>query len=152
MAQEKEEITPARAIVLDANILLRAVLGTRVRTLIERYADTVTLLTPRSCVDDAREYLPALCIERGWSVAPVMELFDALLTSIHVVDHASLLIECASQGRTSAAAALHHRAQSAIEFQGDGNHDRAVLSSCGNQATPVVRAARGCVGRTGTSR
>jgi predicted nucleic acid-binding protein len=91
MAQEKEEITPARAIVLDANILLRAVLGTRVRTLIERYADTVTLLTPRSCVDEAREYLPALCIERGWSIAPVIELFDALLTSIHVVDNASLL-------------------------------------------------------------
>jgi len=63
----------------------------RVRTLIERYADTITLLTPRSCVDEAREYLPELCTKRGWSIAPAVDLLDALLTSIHVVDNASLL-------------------------------------------------------------
>jgi predicted nucleic acid-binding protein len=91
VAEETEEIAPTRAIVLDANILLRAVLGTRVRTLIERYADTVTLLTPQSCVDEAREYLPVLCLHRGWSIAPAVELLDALLASIHVVDHTSLL-------------------------------------------------------------
>ena len=36
MAQEIAEISTARAIVLDANSLLRAILGTRVRALIER--------------------------------------------------------------------------------------------------------------------
>jgi predicted nucleic acid-binding protein len=82
MAQETEEIARARAIVLDANILLRAVLGPRVRTLIERYADTITLLTPQSCVDETREYLPELCIQRGWSIAAAIDLLDALLTSI----------------------------------------------------------------------
>jgi len=91
MAQETEEIAKARAIVLDANILLRAVLGPRVRTLIERYADTITLLTPQSCVDETREYLPELCIQRGWSIAAAIDLLDALLTSIHVVDDSSLL-------------------------------------------------------------
>ena len=84
MAQETEAIASARAIVLDANISLRAVLATRVRTLIERYADTITLLTPRSCVDEARKYSPELCTKRGWSIAPASELLDALLTSIAV--------------------------------------------------------------------
>ncbi len=90
MAQETEEVSPARAIVLDANILLRAVLGIRVRALIERYAEEVTLLTPQSCVAEAREYLPSLCMQRRWDVAPAMELLDSLLTAIHIVDNASL--------------------------------------------------------------
>jgi hypothetical protein len=48
MAQEEAEMTSAdqsRILVLDANIMLRAVLGTRVRSLIERYAEEVPLST-----------------------------------------------------------------------------------------------------------
>ncbi len=56
MAQAKEEIG-SRAIVLDANILLPAVMGTRVRMLIERCADTVTLRTAWSSLNKSWEYL-----------------------------------------------------------------------------------------------
>lgn len=41
------EIDVVRAFVLDANIVLR---GTRVRTLIERYVNDVSLLTPQSAL------------------------------------------------------------------------------------------------------
>jgi hypothetical protein len=43
---------PGKALVVDANILVRAVLGTRVREVIERYAE-------------AEEYLPMLVLKRG---------------------------------------------------------------------------------------
>ncbi len=90
MAQVSEVATEHRALVLDANILLRGVLGTRVRALIERYADQVLLITPQSCVDDAREYLPELCAKRGWTVAPAVELLEVLLTGVQVVEDALL--------------------------------------------------------------
>lgn len=90
MAQVPEVTTEHRALVLDANILLRGVLGTRVRSLIERYADEVLLITQQSCVDDAREYLPILCAERKWPVAPAIELLDVLLTGVQVIEDALL--------------------------------------------------------------
>lgn len=76
------EVRAKRALVLDANILLRGVLGTRVRTLIERYADRLSLVTAQSCVEDARKYLPDLCARRRWPIAPALELLEALLTGI----------------------------------------------------------------------
>jgi len=46
-------------IVLDANILIRAVLGRRVRQIIEAYAaQGVHFYTPDVAFDDARKYLP----------------------------------------------------------------------------------------------
>lgn len=49
---EGTEIETARALVLDANIMIRGVFGTSVRALIERYANEVSLFTPQSCVDE----------------------------------------------------------------------------------------------------
>jgi predicted nucleic acid-binding protein len=57
-------------IVLDANILIRAVLGRRVRQLVETYAPRgVRFFAPDVCFEDAAEYLPALLKNRGkpWS-------------------------------------------------------------------------------------
>lgn len=48
-----------KAIVLDANILIRAVLGKRVRELIIENASTVKFFAPDVAYDDARKYLPA---------------------------------------------------------------------------------------------
>ena len=86
MAQEPPQVARGRALVLDANILLRAVLGPRVRGLIERYSERVPLLIPAACVDEVREYVPALCAKRGWPTAPAVELLDALLGLLHVID------------------------------------------------------------------
>ena len=49
------------ALVLDANILIRAVFGTRVLSLIERFELRCAFLRPDVCVDDARKYIPQLC-------------------------------------------------------------------------------------------
>ena len=49
-----------RALVLDANILIRAVLGKRVREIIVDNADKVQFFSPDVAYVDARKYLPAL--------------------------------------------------------------------------------------------
>ena len=56
-----ERARPVEMIVLDANILVRAVLGRRVRQIIEAYAaHGVHFYAPDVAFDDARKYLPPL--------------------------------------------------------------------------------------------
>jgi hypothetical protein len=50
----------AKAIVLDANILIRAVLGQKVRDLILTHANSVQFFAPDIAYADARNYLPPL--------------------------------------------------------------------------------------------
>jgi predicted nucleic acid-binding protein len=53
-------------IVLDANILIRAVLGRRVRQLLEQYASKkVRFCAPDAAFIDAEKYLPPLLRKRG---------------------------------------------------------------------------------------
>jgi len=53
-------------IVLDANILIRAVLGRRVRQLVDTYASQgIRFLAPDVAFDDAETYLPLLLKKRG---------------------------------------------------------------------------------------
>jgi len=56
---------PSRALVVDANILVRAVLGNRVRGVIEAYAEDVSFFVPEVAFAEAEEHLPALVIKRG---------------------------------------------------------------------------------------
>ena len=49
------------ALVMDANILIRAVLGSRVRDLLSKYAGHVELIAPDVAFFDAREHLTASC-------------------------------------------------------------------------------------------
>ena len=59
-------------IVLDANILIRAVLGKRVRQLLETYTThRIRLYAPEVAYADAVKYLPALLIKRGKSETDV---------------------------------------------------------------------------------
>jgi predicted nucleic acid-binding protein len=57
-----------RGLVLDANILMRAVLGRRVGELLERYEDSATFYSPDICFDDARHYLSQVLERRGLNV------------------------------------------------------------------------------------
>jgi len=54
-----------KAIVLDANILIRAVLGKRVRELIDFNPGTVQFFAPDVADAEARKYLLALLEKRG---------------------------------------------------------------------------------------
>jgi len=80
-------MTPGRGIVLDANILIRAVLGRRVRALLEAYEDTIAFYTPDACFDDACEYIPQLLGSRG----------DDPETGTAVLDRIGLLVKPVDQ-------------------------------------------------------
>ncbi len=65
-----------RAVVVDANILIRLVLGTRVRELVLDHLDAVDFFTPQECFDEARRYLPGLLERRGIDPAAALEVLD----------------------------------------------------------------------------
>lgn len=67
-----------KAIVLDANILIRAVLGKRVRELLLAHAATVRFFAPDVAYADARKYLPGLLEKRGVKSAAAMAVLDTL--------------------------------------------------------------------------
>jgi hypothetical protein len=77
-----------KAIVLDANILIRAVLGTRVRELIAENAEMVQFFTPDVAYADARKYLPALLAKRGVKSEPAMTVLDVLESIVRPLDRA----------------------------------------------------------------
>jgi predicted nucleic acid-binding protein len=76
----------SKAIVLDANILIRAVLGQRVRQLIVDHAATVQFFAPDVAYDDARKYLPELLKQRGVDPAPAMAVLDRLEAIVQRLD------------------------------------------------------------------
>ena len=54
-----------RALVLDANILICAVLGQRVRRILEAHADNISFFIPESAYAEVEEHLVALVVKRG---------------------------------------------------------------------------------------
>ena len=54
-----------KGLVLDANILLRAVFGRRVRELLEKYEDEARFYTPGVCFEDAERYIPVISKDPG---------------------------------------------------------------------------------------
>ena len=71
-------------LVLDANILIRAVLGRRVRHLLDTYtAHGVGFYAPDVAFVDAQKYLPPLLVKRGKPVADVSAAIDFLNTSLN---------------------------------------------------------------------
>lgn len=75
-----------KAIVLDANILIRAVLGKRARELIIDNAATVKFFAPDVAYADARKYLPALLEKRGVPSAAAMQVLDSLESIVQPLD------------------------------------------------------------------
>ena len=56
---------PGKALVIDANILVRAVLGRRVREILETYAEQASFFVPEVAYAEAEEHVPALVVRRG---------------------------------------------------------------------------------------
>jgi predicted nucleic acid-binding protein len=76
----------SKAIVLDANILIRAVLGKRVRELIFDNADTVKFFAPDIAYTEARKYLPALLKKRGVDASAALLVLDHLESVVQLID------------------------------------------------------------------
>src|SRR5215471_17317907 len=73
-------------LVLDANILIRAVLGQHVRGLLAKYGGRIEFFAPAAVFDEAREHLPGVVQSRDIPVEPAMACLDALSTVIKPVD------------------------------------------------------------------
>jgi len=71
-------MNPRRGLVLDANILMRAVLGRRVRELLERYEDSATFYSPDVCFNDARHYSSQILEKRGLNVASGLTILEQM--------------------------------------------------------------------------
>jgi predicted nucleic acid-binding protein len=76
-----------KRVVLDANILLRAVFGVQVRTLLETYEDSVTFYTPDVCLNDARKYIPVIAATRQFDPAAGLLVLDQLARLVEIVEH-----------------------------------------------------------------
>jgi len=92
-------------IVLDANILIRAVLGRRVRQLLEIYtAQGVRFVAPDVAFNDAQKYLPSLLKKRGKRDVDVLASLEYLRELIEPID-----CELYSEFETEARERLHGR-------------------------------------------
>jgi predicted nucleic acid-binding protein len=74
-----------RALVLDANILIRAVLGIRVRQILETYADSVSFFVPELALSEAQKHLATLVTRRGGDPAKALRLLDATVGLVDLV-------------------------------------------------------------------
>lgn len=78
-----------RRIVVDANILIRLVLGRRVRELVLDHLGQVRYFTPDVAYADARTYLPDLLQRRGIDPATALAVLDRFAPIIHPVEAAA---------------------------------------------------------------
>ena len=78
----------SRAVILDANILIRAVLGNRVRRILEKYADRISFFIPESAYLEAEEHLAVLVTKRGGDPAKALALLRAMVALADLVSAA----------------------------------------------------------------
>lgn len=77
-----------KGLVLDANILIRAVLGRRVRSLLETYEDSTDFYSPDVCFADAREYIPGVLSSRDEDPEVGLAVLEQIRALVQPVDQA----------------------------------------------------------------
>src|SRR5262245_3422313 len=73
-------------LVLDANIMIRAVLGSRVLALLRKYAGHTEFVTPATAFEEAREKLPQILERRKVPVSSAMAVLEHVAGVVQVVD------------------------------------------------------------------
>jgi predicted nucleic acid-binding protein len=76
-----------KALILDANILIRAVLGPKVRNLILDNAEKVRFFAPEVCLADAKKYLPEILSSKGLNPSLAIDVLDGLMNHIHLLEN-----------------------------------------------------------------
>jgi predicted nucleic acid-binding protein len=76
---------PGKALVVDANILVRAVLGKRVRGVIEAYAGKVSFFVPDAAYAEAEEHLPTLVLRRGGAPEKALAFLRCLAGVVELI-------------------------------------------------------------------
>ena len=72
--------------MLDANILIRAVLGSRVLFLLRKYAEHVEFLAPDMAFEEAHKHLPGILKKRNVPVASAMATLDLVAKLVQTVE------------------------------------------------------------------
>ena len=67
-----------KLIVLDTNILIRAILGERVPNLLEKYSSSCSFVTPASCYDELNLHLPKVLQKRNLALEPFLNAIAQL--------------------------------------------------------------------------
>ncbi len=86
MAQKETQMKAPKRLVLDANILLRGVLGVQVRSFLEAYEDAVAFYSPDVCFEDARKYIPDLASRRNLDPTFGLSVLDQIERIVEPVD------------------------------------------------------------------
>jgi len=76
-----------RALVLDANSLIRAVLGQRVRRILDAYADSISFFVPETAYAEAEKHLAALVVKRGGDPAKALVALRSMAALGTMVSH-----------------------------------------------------------------
>lgn len=80
-------------IVLDANILIRAILGNKVRNYLINFNDSIDFFTPDICIEDTEKYLPILFEKRNLPYKLPLEIFLNIKKLLKIID-ANIYQEC----------------------------------------------------------
>ncbi len=80
-------MSAAKGIVLDANILIRAALGKRVRNIIMKYEESVRFYAPDSCLRDAEKYAANISKHRALDPELGLAVLKQLGALVEQVDH-----------------------------------------------------------------
>lgn len=75
-----------KGLVLDANILLRAVFGQRVLQILESYENEASFYSPEVCFQDARRYIPDLSGRRGLDSDLGLSVLEEISRVVQPVD------------------------------------------------------------------
>jgi len=73
-------------LVLDANILIRAALGSRVLLLLRKYGERVAFFAADSAFREAREHLPVILGRRKVPVAPAITALDLVAGLVQALE------------------------------------------------------------------
>lgn len=73
-------------LALDANILVRAVLGKRARGILEAYTGVVQFLVADVAVEEARLHLPGVLARRGLDPQLALSVLEALVEKLEVIE------------------------------------------------------------------
>lgn len=79
-------MNPRKGLVLDANILLRAVFGQRVRQILESYEEDARFYTPDICFRDAQRYIPVISKDRKFKPDLGLSVLDQIGNVVEQVD------------------------------------------------------------------
>jgi predicted nucleic acid-binding protein len=79
-------MAPLHPLVLDANILIRGVLGEKVRNLLINSNASIEFFVPDICVRDAEKYLPIILSKRSIKSESALLTLSELLSCLRVVE------------------------------------------------------------------